>query len=212
MTTITITAKSVEEAVSKGIEELKTNKDNVEVEVIKEPSAGFLGFLGSKQAEVKITIKQKPLDYMQDFLISLLAKMHLQGEVDAFVKEEKTLYLVMEGPDMGILIGRRGQTLNSLQYLLNVILHRKFDTDARLIVDVEGYRSRREKTLQRLAISLARNVVATGKSIALEPMPPQERRIIHMALQENSAVVTYSEGEGSLRKVVITIKINKSRS
>ncbi len=206
MTTITVTGKSVAEAVNKGLEELKAKENNVEIEVIKEPSVGFFGFLGSKQAEVKITLKQRPLDYMQDFLISLLKKMHLQGEVDAFTKGEKTLYLVMEGPDMGILIGRRGQTLNSLQYLLNVVLHRKFNIDARLIVDVEGYRSRREKTLQRLAVSLARNVATTGETMALEPMTPQERRIIHMALQENSAVATYSEGEGSLRKVVITLR------
>lgn len=206
MTTIKVAGKSVAEAISKGLEELKAKEDNVKIEIIQEPSAGFLGFLGNKQAEVKITVKQQPLDYMQGFLIALLKKMHLQGKVDAFIKGEKSLYLVMEGPDMGILIGRRGQTLNSLQYLLNVVLHRKFDIDARLIVDVEGYRARREKTLQRLAMSLARNVAATGETMALEPMTPQERRIIHMALQENSAVATYSEGEGSLRKVVITLR------
>ena len=108
---------------------------------------------------------------------------------------------------MGNLIGKRGQTLSSLQYLLNIVLHREFkNVEARLIVDVEGYRGRREKTLQRLAKNLAQKVVTTQEDVVLEPMTPQDRRIIHTTLQDDTAVTTHSEGEGANRKVVISLK------
>jgi spoIIIJ-associated protein len=207
MDTITVTGKNVEEAIEKGLEQLGIRKHNSDIRILTEPSQGFLGLLGSKQAEVKITVKKQPLDYMQDFLLDLLKIMGLKGEVDAYVREDELLCLDIMGPDMGVLIGKRGQTLSSLQYLLNIVLHREFKHMAgRLLMDVEGYRARRESTLQRLALNLAEKVIATKTAVVLEPMSPQDRRIIHTTLQDNPAVTTYSEGEESNRKVVITLK------
>ena len=206
MDTITVTGKNVAEAVQKGLEELGIREENAQIDILKEPSQGFLGLLGSKQAEVKISVKKPPLDFMQDFLVDMLRMMGLKGEVDAYVKDENILCLDISGPDMGVLIGKRGQTLSSLQYLLNIVFHKEFkNVEGRLLVDVEGYRSRREKTLQRLAVNLAEKVVATKQQLALEPMRPQDRRIIHTALQDNPAVTTYSEGEEPHRKVIIAL-------
>ena len=207
METITVVGKNVEEAVDKGLEDLGIKKGNAVIEVLTEPSQGFLGLLGSKQAEVKVSVKKQPLDYMQDFLLDMLKIMGLKGEVDAYVREDELLCLDIMGPDMAILIGKRGQTLSSLQYLLNIVLHREFKKfEGRLLVDVEGYRSRRESTLQRLAANLAEKVIATRQDVVLEPMSPQDRRIIHTTLQDNPSVTTYSQGEESNRKVVITLK------
>ncbi len=207
MDTITVVGKSVAETIQKGLEELGIKETNAQIEVVTEPSQGFLGILGSKQAEVKISIKKQPLDYMQDFLLDMLKMMSLKGEVDAYVKDGNILCLDITGPDMGVLIGKRGQTLSSLQYLLNIVLHREFrNLEGRLLVDVEGYRCRRENTLQRLAGNLAEKVVATKRDVVLEPMTPQDRRIIHTTLQDNPAVSTYSEGEEPHRKVIITLK------
>ncbi len=206
MDTITVTGKNVAEAVQKGLEELGIREENAQIDILTEPSQGFLGLLGSKQAEVKISVKKPALDFMQDFLVDMLRMMGLKGEVDAYVKDENILCLDISGPDMGVLIGKRGQTLSSLQYLLNIVFHKEFkNVEGRLLVDVEGYRSRREKTLQRLAVNLAEKVVATKQQLALEPMRPQDRRIIHTALQDNPAVTTYSEGEEPHRKVIIAL-------
>lgn len=207
MNTITVTGKSVAEAVQKGLAELGIKEENAEIQIITEASQGFLGLLGSKQAEVKITAKKPPLDFMQDFLVDMLRLMGLKGEVDAYVKDENILCLDISGPDMAVLIGKRGQTLSSLQYLLNIVFHKEFqNVEGRLLVDVEGYRSRREKTLQRLAANLAEKVMATKQEVALEPMNPQDRRIIHTALQDHPAVTTYSEGIEPHRKVIIALK------
>ena len=207
METITVVGKNVAEAVDKGLEDLGIKKGNAVIEVLTEPSQGFLGLLGSKQAEVKVSVKKQPLDYMQDYLLEMLKIMGLKGEVDAYVREDELLCLDIMGPDMAILIGKRGQTLSSLQYLLNIVLHREFKKfEGRLLVDVEGYRSRRESTLQRLAANLAEKVIATRQDVVLEPMSPQDRRIIHTTLQDNPSVTTYSQGEESNRKVVITLK------
>jgi spoIIIJ-associated protein len=206
MDTITVTGKNVAEAVQKGLEELGIREENAEIQILTEPSQGFLGLLGSKQAEVKVSMKKPPLDFMQDFLVDMLRMMGLKGEVDAYVKEENILCLDISGPDMGVLIGKRGQTLSSMQYLLNIVFHKEFkNVEGRLLIDVEGYRARREQTLQRLAINLAERVVATKQEVALEPMNPQDRRIIHTALQDNPAVTTYSEGEEPHRKVIISL-------
>ncbi|HHX77398.1 MAG TPA: protein jag [Firmicutes bacterium] len=202
-----ITGRTVEETIAKGLAELGIKRDNANIKIIKEPSAGFLGLLGSKQAEIEIDVKKQPLDFIQDYLLGMLKIMGLKGEVDAYVKEESTLFLDVTGPQMGVLIGRRGQTLAAIQYLLNIIIHREFKNfGGRVVVDVEGYRSRREKTLVRLAKNIAAKVVSTKTDVVLEPMSPQDRRIIHTALQDNPDVTTHSEGENPNRKVVISLK------
>lgn len=207
MKSIEISARSVEEAVKMALEELQMKENEVNVEVLEEPSKGFLGILGSKMARVKVTEKVDPLKNTRKFLEDIAEKMGVI--VDVVVKPEKSGYITMElvGDDLGILIGRRGDTLDALQYLANLVAN-KNNLGARLkiILDAENYRARREETLIKLAVRMADKVKKTGRKIVLEPMNPQERRIIHTALQHEDQIDTLSEGEEPFRKVVISLK------
>jgi len=207
MKSIEISARSVEEAVKMALEELQMKENEVNVEVLEEPSKGFLGILGSKMARVKVTEKVDPLKNTRKFLEDIAEKMGVI--VDVVVKPEKGGYITMElvGDDLGILIGRRGDTLDALQYLANLVAN-KNNLGARLkiILDAENYRARREETLIKLAVRMAEKVKKTGRKIVLEPMNPQERRIIHTALQHEDQIDTLSEGEEPFRKVVISLK------
>ncbi|HHZ16436.1 MAG TPA: RNA-binding cell elongation regulator Jag/EloR [Peptococcaceae bacterium] len=207
MKSIEISARSVEEAVKMALEELQMKENEVNVEVLEEPSKGFLGILGSKMARVKVTEKVDPLKNTRKFLEDIAEKMGVI--VDVVVKPEKGGYITMElvGDDLGILIGRRGDTLDALQYLANLVAN-KNNLGARLkiILDAENYRARREETLIKLAVRMADKVKKTGRKIVLEPMNPQERRIIHTALQHEDQIDTLSEGEEPFRKVVISLK------
>jgi spoIIIJ-associated protein len=143
---------------------------------------------------------------MQDFLVDMLRMMGLKGEVDAYVKDENILCLDISGPDMGVLIGKRGQTLSSLQYLLNIVFHKEFkNVEGRLLIDVEGYRSDGKRPCSVWLSTWRKKWWPPNKQLALEPMNPQDRRIIHTALQDNPAVTTYSEGEEPHRKVIISL-------
>ncbi|NLM51655.1 MAG: protein jag [Firmicutes bacterium] len=206
MRVLETSGKTVEEAVNKALAELDLPRDRVEVEVLVEPSSGLFGLFGAKQAKVRVTEIVTPKEYMHDFLHQIMKFMKLEGKI-AVEAENDTIRLHVTGQKMGILIGKRGQTLNALQYLLNVIYHKKFpDQEGRLILDVENYRAKREETLRTLAENLAKKAIRTRREIVLEPMTPQERRIIHTALQENRAVTTFSEGTEPYRKVVIAPK------
>ncbi len=206
MNTLEITAKTIEEALEEGIKELGVRKENVRMEVINEPSQGLLKFLSSKNAKIKLTVLREPEEYVKDFLEKILHIIKVNGEV--IVAEhgnDEDLYFNINGKELGILIGKRGSTLNALQYLANVILHRQFAfTESRVIVDIENYREKRKVTLEQLAKNLASKVMRTKKEVVLEPMTPQERRIIHLALKNNKHVVTYSYGDDPYRKVIIS--------
>lgn len=206
MRTIEVNGKTVEEAVQRGCEELGVAAENVHVEILSEPTPGLFGLIGSKQARVRLTEKITPENYLRDFLLTIMKHLGLSGDVLVSVTEEH-FALNVSGPRMGMLIGKRGQTLNALQYLLNVVYHRHFPgQDRRVVLDVEDYREKREQTLRELAAKLARKVARYRKEVVLEPMSPQERRIIHTTLQGNPAVATYSQGEEPYRKVVIAPK------
>ena len=195
--------KTVEEATQKALEQLGINADYAQVDVISEPSSGLFGLIGSKQAHVQVTEKERPDTYLQEFLVGVMTKMNLTGDVDIEMDDD-VLKLNVSGAKMGMLIGKRGQTLNALQYLLNVAYHKRFSGQRRRIVlDVEDYREKREETLRVLAANLAQKACRNDKQVILEPMSPQERRIIHTALQDNPAVSTYSQGDEPYRKVVI---------
>lgn len=197
------TGRTVEEAIEKGLQELGIKRGNAIIEVLSEPSQGFLGLIGSKTARVMITARHEPVAYLRSFTENLLKIMGLRGRVQ--VRESEEQYEVaINGPQGGLLIGRRGRTLNELQYLLNSIQRRQFgDAAKRVLLDVENYRYRRERTLVRLAERTAQRVASTGREIALEPMNPQERRIIHLALQDNPDVLTLSRGDEPYRRVVV---------
>lgn len=208
MNSIETSARTVEEAIKMALKELNLSEDEVNVEVLEEPSKGFLGILGGKMARVKATPQIDPLLDTKSFLLNVTGKMGLN--VDIKITQENE-YVKMEfvGNDLGILIGRRGDTLDALQYLANLKANkqsnlRENSTDrVRLILDAEDYRQRREETLTRLALKMADRVEKTGRKVVLEPMNPQERRIIHTALQNNEAVQTISEGAEPFRRIII---------
>lgn len=204
MREIETSGRSVEEAVEKALAALGVKKGNAEIVVLSEPSQGFLGLIGSKEARVRVSVKYEPVEYLHHFLQELLEKMGL-GDNKIQVREEEEYFQVeISGRKSGVLIGRRGRTLNDLQYLLNTILKRQFQgLKKRVVLDVENYRARREETLRHLALGVARKVKQSGREVALEPMTPQDRRTIHLALQNDESVQTYSKGEEPYRRVIV---------
>jgi spoIIIJ-associated protein len=207
MRVIEKSGKTIDEAVKAALSELNLKENDVDIEILEEPKNGFLGFIGGKDALVRVTEKENNLNKINEFLQVLFDKMRLNPEIS--VKEEEGNILVnLQGEDLGILIGRRGETLDSLQFLVNLFVNKSSENYKKVIIDIEDYRKKRENTLYSLAEKLSNKVKRTGRKISLEPMSPQERRIIHMALQENKSVNTYSEGEEPFRKVVIAPKRN----
>lgn len=205
MNSIEITGKSVEEAIETGLSELKKNKEQVKIDILEKPTKGFLGLIGTKMARVKLTVVDDPAGEAIKFLKKVFKAMELEVEYQAEI-EGNNLNIVLAGPNMGVIIGRRGQTLDSLQYLVSLVVNKDRETYLKIFIDTENYREKREETLIRLANKMARKVRKIGKTVVLEPMNPYERRIIHASLQGNPYVQTYSEGEEPYRKVVITIK------
>lgn len=204
-------AKTVEDAVTKALQRLALSEDRVEIEVIEEGSKGFFGFIGSKDAKIRVTEKIDIGEYAYKFLTDIIDIMDLDVSVDRLENDEvdnqQDIELNLHGSNLGILIGRRGQTLDALQYLTSVVVNKeKEDGFLRVQIDAEGYRMRRKKTLENLAHRLARTVKEKRRKIVLEPMPPHERRIIHITLRKDSQVKTYSEGKEPYRKVVISTR------
>ncbi|NLI70247.1 MAG: protein jag [Firmicutes bacterium] len=202
---IEVTDKTVEGAIEKGLEELGIKRDNAQIEILSEPGTGFLGgLLGNKLAKISIAAKMEPQEYAEDVVSTVLSSMGLKGQVHVEQTEEN-IWIDVSGEKMGILIGRRGQTLNSLQYLVNIIVRRQYENfSGRVIVDAENYREERERSLIQLAQNVAYRAEKQHQAITLEPMNPQERRIIHISLKENPNINTYSTGEEPYRRVVIS--------
>lgn len=197
------TGRTVEEAVQKALSTLGIKKDNASVEVLCEPAQGLFSFISTRTARVKVRPRLSPGMYLESFLKGIVEGMGLNTAIEVQEEDEK-IHASISGRKVGVLIGRRGKTLNELQYLANTALRRQFINSRKMvIVDIENYRARRERTLTQLARSIARRVDAGGCEQVLEPMSPQERRIIHMALQDYDGIVTYSKGDEPYRKVVI---------
>ena len=204
---IEVSAKTVEDAISEAAIKLEVPSDKIEYEVITEGSTGFLGLIGSKPAVIKARKKFNLLDHTKDFLARLFKAMNVDvnSTVD-YDEESRTMNIVFDGEDMGLLIGKRGQTLDSLQYLASLVANKGEEEYVRVKVDTENYRQRRKDTLENLAKNIASKVRRTGRAVVLEPMNPYERRVIHSALQADRYVETHSEGEEPFRKVVVTLK------
>ena len=206
MDMITVTAKTVDEAVTKALIELETTSDKLEYEVVEKGSAGFLG-IGAKPAIIRAKKKETLEDRAIDFLSQVFDAMNLDVKIAAaFNEEECEMNIDLSGEDMGILIGKRGQTLDSLQYLTSLVVNKGKSDYIRVKLDTEDYRRRRKETLENLARGIAYKVKKTRKPVVLEPMNPYERRIIHSALQGNKYVETVSEGEEPYRHVVVKLK------
>lgn len=206
MKTIEMIGKTVEDALKNALSELKVTEDKVEVEVLEEGSKGLFKLIGAKPAKIKVTVKRDYEYEAKTFIRDVLNSMEIKAEIKVKV-EEDAIKITLTGPDMGILIGYRGETLDSLQYLVSLVINKGHTSEhKRVVLDTENYRAKREDTLKRLANKVANTVRTTGKVVRLEPMNPYERRVIHSALQDNSYVDTYSEGEEPYRRVVVNLK------
>ncbi len=205
MKTVEVNGRTVEEAISSGLAQLGVERDQVDIEIIIEPSKGFLGLIGQKDALVRITKIDTIADVVIELVVPLLNHYGLKAKTD--VKTDKDqLYVSLTGADLGVLIGRRGDTLDSLQCWLNLAVNKKTNTRYKVILDIEGYRDKRRVILEKLAMKLAGKVKQSRRRVVLEPMNPYERSIIHNALQEDTQVQTFSEGDEPYRKVVIALK------
>lgn len=202
MQTIERTGKTVEEAVTEGLKELGVPREQVEIEVLEEATRGILGLL-SRPARVRLKVKETPGGKTRSFIREILAAMDLTAQVTVQEKED-TVVVDLAGPQLGVLIGRRGETLDSLQYLVNLAINRGQEKMKHVIIDIEGYRLRREQSLRSMAVRMADKARQKGRSVVLEPMSALDRRIIHTALQGRDDIYTFSEGEEPFRKIVIS--------
>lgn len=204
--------KTVDDAITAATVELGITSDKLKYEVVEEGSAGFLGLFNVKPAVIRVTLSKSVVERTQEFCDELFAAMKVETVVSIDYKEEDNIMNIdLSGPDMGILIGKRGQTLDALQYLISLFVNKEGDSYIRVKLDTENYRERRKVTLERLARKIAGTVKRTKKPVSLEPMNPYERRVIHSALQNDRYVCTKSEGEEPYRKVVIMLKRDKER-
>lgn len=203
---IEVSAKTVNDAITEACQRLTVTSDKLEYEVVEEGSSGFLG-IGSKPAVIKARVKCSVEDKAKDFLKEVFDAMNLAVIIDVKYDEaENSMDIDLSGDEMGVLIGKRGQTLDSLQYLVSLVVNKDMDNYIRVKVDTENYRQRRKETLENLAKNIAYKVKRTKRPVSLEPMNPYERRIIHSALQNDRYVTTHSEGEEPFRRVVVSLK------
>lgn len=201
-------SRTKEEAIESALEELGVGLDQVKVEVLEEISkGGLLGLLSGKSIKVRVSVKEDIGQVAGLFLREMLVNMGVFAQVEIFRRKDNTM-LNINGKDLGLLIGKHGQTLDAIQYLVNLSVNKNQIEKERIIVDVEGYRRRREETLRRLALRIADKVKREKRKQVLEPMSPQERRIIHATLQDFKDVMTYSEGEDPYRHVIISPQDN----
>ena len=202
--TIEKTGKNISEAIEEALAELQATEADVEIEILEEAHKGFLN-LGSKLAKVRVTLKHDPVRIAKIFLKEMSEAMGIELKIETELKE-KELNINLSGENMGVLIGKRGQTLDSLQYVVNLAVNKGEAPYLNVTIDTENYRKRRRETLEALARNLAKKVKTTKESVTLEPMSPNERRIIHSTLQNDRYVATHSEGEDPHRNVVISLK------
>lgn len=209
MKSIEVTGKNVDDAIAKALQKLNVSKDEIEYEVIDEGSKGLFNFIGSKPAKLVVSLKKNYIDNAKEFLVNVLNSTGIEPQIK-ITEEGNTIKIDLEGIKMGNVIGYRGETLDSLQYLLSLVINKNHEIPyKRVVLDVENYRLKREETLKRVAEKTAYKVKKISRAYKLEPMNPYERRIIHSALQDKEGIFTYSEGEEPYRRVVVDIKPKK---
>ncbi len=212
MGSIEQTGKTVEEAIQAALKALGVSREDITVEVLDEPVKGMFG-LGTKEARIRVSTKDdkgeafggadsEDQQKAKDSFIQVISRMGLAAEVESW-EEDGYIHINAEGPDMGIIIGRQGQTLDALQFILNLILNKNREERIRVILDAEFYRERRKKLLANMAEKMAARAMETGQEVVLSAMTPFERRVIHTTLQGNENVVTFSEGEDPYRRVIV---------
>jgi spoIIIJ-associated protein len=221
MKSVETEGKTIEEAVGKACEELGVLREDLDIQVLANGSTGFWGLVGAKNAKIRATLKERPMaqpseanlsplpsadqaaETAQKTLLDLLRLLEVEASVDLKEDSERIL-LNIKGDGSGLLIGRKGQTLDALEYLVNKIVHKGAEDKKRIVVDTENYRSRREDSLVKLALRLADKAKRLGRPVTISPMNAHDRRIIHLALQEDKSLRTWSTGTGLYRKVIIS--------
>lgn len=207
MNEITKSGKTVDEAVELAIKELQVSRDQIDIEVLEEPKKGFFGFIGTKEALIRVVVKPEPIDPVQkakEYLESVIQNMNIDVFVEVKSSNERWIEFELVGENLALLIGKRGQTLNAIQYLTSLVANRYSEHKMRVMLDAEGYRSRRKESLEKLAQRLADKAIKTKHAVRLEPMPSYERKVIHTILQQNNRITTSSHGEEPYRYIVIT--------
>ena len=205
MKSLEIRSKTKDEAINKALEQLNVKSEDLKIEVLENPSKGFLGFLGAKDGLYKFTVieKETEVDIAKAFVENILKNSNIEADLSV-TQEGNVIKVDIKGEEASVLIGRRGETLDSIQLLTGLALNKiNKNSSMRVVVDIENYRSKREESLIRYAQKVAREVIKTKKTKKLEYMNPYERRIIHSALQNNKSVSTYSEGTDPYRRLVI---------
>lgn len=199
-------SKNKEEAIKKALIQLSVKQEELEIEEVEQPTKGFLGFLGSKEGLYRFTVIEKESDIAKEFVENMLKNANVNAQVN-ITQENNLIKVDIVGKDAACLIGRRGETLDSIQFLTGLALNKiNKDSHMRVLVDIENYRSKREESLIRYANKVAREVAKTKKTKRLDYMNPYERRIIHSALQNDKYVSTFSEGTDPYRRLVIEYK------
>lgn len=200
------TGKTVVDALTEAAIKLETTSDKLEYEIIEHGSDGFLG-IGRKPARIKVRKKGGVEKAAREFLEKVFSAMNVEVTIDInYMENERTVEINLAGEEMGLLIGKRGQTIDSLQYLVSLVVNKESKEYLRVKVDTENYRKRRKTTLEELAKNIAYKVKRTKRAVSLEPMNPYERRIIHSALQDDKYVTTKSEGEEPYRHIIVLLK------
>jgi len=197
--------KSVDEAIKAALDELNCEIDDVVIEVIEEPAKGLLGLV-KKPAVVRVSVREKPEEDVRKALEDLLNKMKLDYRINNIEWDQGKVRINITGKDMGLLIGRKGETLNAVQFVLGLIVNRNREEKVRVVLDVEDYRKKREESLEALALRLSDKVKKTRRNVVMRPMSSQERRVVHTILQGDPQITTYSMGDEPNRKVVISLK------
>lgn len=203
-----IRGKTREEAIQKAIKELKVEEEKLDIQVIDEGSKGFLG-IGAKDYVINVRKLIDKNDIIRDFLQKIFASIKVNCDIQ-ILQDEDTTRVNIIGEEASILIGRRGESLDSLQLLVNIVVTKELNSYEKIILDIENYREKREQSLISYAKKMARKVMMQRRSIKLEPMNPYERRVIHYALQEDTKINTFSEGEEPNRRIVISVKRNSN--
>jgi spoIIIJ-associated protein len=201
----TATGQTVKEAVESALAQLQITEDRADISVVDEGKKGIFGIFGARPAVVKVSVIKDPIEEAEKFLLDVSEKMGAPVTIDV-EKNGKQVKFILSGEKIALLIGKRGQTLNSLQFLTQLVINRFSGQYLNVMVDAEHYRERRNDTLIQLAQRLAQKAVQTKKEVSLEPMPSYERKIIHTALVENKKIKTYSSGEDPHRHIVIAPK------
>lgn len=207
MDMIEVSAKTVSDAITEACQKLGVTSDKLDYQVVEEGSSGFLG-IGAKPAVIKAAVKKSSVEEVaRAFLNDVFQAMNMEVAIDIkYNEEEKSMDIELSGNEMGVLIGKRGQTLDALQYLTNLAVNKNSEEYVKVKIDTEDYRKRRRETLENLAKNIAYKVKRTKRPVSLEPMNPFERRVIHSTLQNDKFVTTHSEGEEPYRHVVVTLK------